>query len=63
MIFVQAIDGRYYINPKIGGKSWYLDFTDDGVFTRVKKYGTTNPESSSTRSILLLNEHSVKSAL
>lgn len=60
MIFVQAVDGQFYVDPKIGGKSWYLDFVDEGAIIRVKKYGSTNDKSASTRARRLLKMAAVK---
>ena len=59
MIFVQATDDLFYINPIIHGKNWYLQCGDDGCEVHVKIYPRTNRDSARKRALKVLRQDNV----
>jgi hypothetical protein len=59
MLFVQAVDDQFYINPQVNGANWFLQCDDDGCEVHVKVYPKTNRESARKRALKVLREKDV----
>jgi len=57
-MFVQAVDSRFYRNPRLCGSDWWAEFADIRII--IRKFSRSTQESCRRRASKVLREYGVK---